>query len=61
MPAEPPPEVSIALRLGLRDENSRLRGRDAVLAQLTDPDERVWVPHGLGGCCRWRCSRPDAC
>jgi hypothetical protein len=60
MPAEPPAEVSIALRLELRDENSRLRGRDAVLAELTDPDERVWVLHGLGGCGKTRLAQEVA-
>jgi tetratricopeptide (TPR) repeat protein len=55
MPAEPSAEpVSIAPPLGLRDENPRLRGRDAVLAELTDPDERAWVLHGLGGCGKTR-------
>ena len=60
MPAEPPDAVSIALRLELRDENSRLRGRDAVLAELSDPDDRVWVLHGLGGCGKTRLAQEVA-
>ncbi|MGO9778594.1 MAG: FxSxx-COOH system tetratricopeptide repeat protein [Streptosporangiaceae bacterium] len=42
--------MSIAPQVGLIYGNPRLRGRDTVLEKLTDPDERVWVLHGLGGC-----------
>ncbi len=52
--AEAPAEVSIAPPFGLRDENPRLRGRDQLLAELVEPDERVWVLHGLGGCGKTR-------
>jgi tetratricopeptide (TPR) repeat protein len=60
MSAEPPDDVSIALRLELWDENPRLRGRDAVLAKLRDPIERVWVLYGLGGCGKTRLAQEVA-
>jgi tetratricopeptide (TPR) repeat protein len=60
MPAEPPAEVSIALRVELRDENPRLRGRDEVLTKLRDPEQRVWVLHGLSGCGKTRLAQEVA-
>jgi len=59
-PAESPAEVSTALPLEQLDENPQLRGRDAILAELNDPGERVWVLHGLGGCGKTRLAQEVA-
>ena len=48
------PAVSIAPPAGQRDDSLPLRGRDALLAELTGTGPRVRVLHGLGGCGKTR-------
>lgn len=50
------PAISLAPPFGLRDDKLPVRGRDAVLEELSNPDltAHVHLLHGLGGCGKTR-------